>query len=438
MKRNRVGLVIAVSCGVTAWLSGCSRGRFEAGSLSPPAAPAPVTTNGSGPNGLIQGSDGNFYGTAQAGGQYGEGVVFRLTPSGSQTVLYSFAGGQKDGAAPQGLIQGSDGNLYGTTLAGGENICTRPPPAGGDGAQSGCGTVFEITLAGTESIIYFFTGGADGGAPNPGLAQTSSGDLYGTASVGGANGDGVVFQLTLTGVETVLHSFAGGTGDGATPASLILGSDGNFYGLTTLGGELNEGTVFSVTPAGVETLLHSFGGGRDGELPSAPLIQGTDGNLYGTTPFGGMNSNAAHECQQGCGTAFRITLAGTETVLYAFAGGNSDGANPYAALVEGSDGNFYGTTSSGGNAGCAEGCGTAFTITPAGVETVLHFFGGTSADGVSPTTGLILAPDGNFYGTTPFGGQFNVGTVFTMTPAGVETVVFSFGSAGGSSTGSSS
>ncbi len=426
MKGNRVATVFGVCCGMAAVLAGCGGRRFE-GVLPPSLPPPPSTTNGAGPDGLIQGQDGNFYGTTQAGGKYGQGTVFSLTPAGAQTVLYSFAGGAHDGAMPQGLIQGSNGALYGTTSAGGTGSCAKSGPAGDNGGP-GCGTVFQVTTAGVETVLYFFSGGADGGTPAPGLAQASDGDLYGTASVGGTAQEGVVFQLTLSGVETVLHSFAGGTADGAQPGGVILGTDGNLYGVTTLGGASDGGTVFRLTLAGAETLLHSFAGGSDGISPAAPLVQGSDGNFYGTTPFGGMSPNPASQCATGCGIVFRITPAGVETVLYVFAGGDADGANPAAALIQGSDGNFYGLTQGGGNAGCTGGCGTAFSVTPAGVETVLHFFGATSTDGVDPSTSLIQVSDGNFYGTTPLGGEFNVGTVFTMTPAGVETVLFSFGS----------
>jgi uncharacterized repeat protein (TIGR03803 family) len=426
MKRNRLAIISGV-CGVAALLASCDRGRFEGDFFVLPPPPPVSAADGESPDGLIQGSDGNFYGTTQGGGKYGQGTVFSLTPAGAQTVLYSFAGGPGDGAAPQGLIQGGDGNLYGTTSGGGQGSCGAQPVAGNASPQAGCGTVFQVTLGGTESILYFFSGGSDGGAPNPSLVAVANGDLYGSASAGGAGRNGVVFQLTLAGVETVLHSFAGTASDGALPGGLVLGTDGNLYGVTSRGGASNNGTVFHLTPAGVETLLYSFAAGSDGAGPSAPLVEGTDGNFYGTTPFGGLNPNPGPGCQHGCGTVFKVTPAGVETVLYAFAGGRADGANPYAALIQGSDGNFYGTTSSGGNSGCLQGCGTAFSITPAGIETVLHFFGATSSDGIEPSTALIQTSDGDFYGTTPSGGQFNLGTVFTMTPAGVETVLYFFG-----------
>jgi uncharacterized repeat protein (TIGR03803 family) len=430
MARKRGAALIGVCCALVVALAGCRGGRLEVGATSGSSPPPQVSAaDGSEPNSLIQGSDGNLYGTAHSGGRYGQGVLFRLTPAGAQTVLYSFAGGASDGAGPEGLIQGSDGNFYGTTAAGGPGGCSHQPEAGGGGEPpSGCGTVFQVTPSGAESIVYFFSGASDGGAPNAGLVQGSDGDFYGTADAGGASGNGVVFQLTLGGVETVLHSFAGGNADGAQPAGLILGSDGALYGVTTNGGASNLGTVFSLTVAGTETLLHAFAGGIDGALPAAPPTQGTDGNLYGTTASGGAPANASPRCQRGCGTVFKVTPAGVETVIYAFGGGNADGASPYAALIEGSDGSFYGSTSAGGNASCSGGCGTAFKISAAGVETVLHYFGATSTDGIEPVTPLIQIADGDFYGTTGSGGQLNYGTVFTMTPMGTETVLFFFGS----------
>jgi uncharacterized repeat protein (TIGR03803 family) len=247
---------------------------------------------------LIQGTDGNFYGTTYGGGAGGTGTVFKITPVGVETALYSFTGKDGDGANPKAaLIQGTDGNFYGTTYYGGTT---------GTGASS-AGTVFKITPAGVETVIYSFTGkNGDGANPAAGLIQDADGNFYGTTYFGGSTSVGVfgpgsglyssgtVFKITATGVETVLHSFTGSTGDGSNPAAgLILGADGNFYGTTYYGGTpfqgpqdaviLTAGTVFKITPAGVETVLISFNFG-DGENPSASLIQGSDGNFYGTTP----------------------------------------------------------------------------------------------------------------------------------------------------------
>jgi uncharacterized repeat protein (TIGR03803 family) len=369
------------------------------------------TTDGRVPNAaLILGSDGNFYGTTSGGGPtgagipFGTGTVFKITPAGVETVLHLFAGGATDGSIPNAtLIPGSDGNFYGTTSSGG---------------AGSSGSLVKITLAGTETVVYSFNTGPEGQNP-VGLIQGGDGNFYGTTSKGGTKNLGTVFEITSAGVETMLYSFAGGT-DGSSPSALIQGSDGNFYGTTSNGGTNGYGTVFKITPAGIETVLYSFAGGTtDGGFPAAALIQGSDGNFYGTTQAGGTSNS---------GTVFKVTPAGVETVLHFFAGGTSDGGFPTAALIQGGDGNFYGTTSGSGG-------GTVFKITPSGVETVLHTFLGAPADGSTPTAALVLASDGNFYGTTAGGGRNNAGTVFKITPGGVETVLHSF--TGGTADGSS-
>ena len=347
----------------------------------------------------IQGNDGNFYGTTYVGGATGEGTVFRITPTGVETVLHSFTAGATDGSLPTaGLIQGSDGNFYGTT---------------GNGGPTGAGTVFKITPAGVYTVIFMFTG-QDGIGPG-GLVQGSDGDFYGTTSSGGPNFDGTVFKVTPTGAMTILHSFTGAADGGGSSAALTLGSDGNFYGTTTFGGANNLGTVFKITPAGIETVIHSFAGGaNDGISPVAALVQGTDGNFYGTTQTGGPS---------GQGTVFKITSAGVEAVLYSFTGG-TDGSNPYAAVIQGADGNFYGTTRSGGTSNN----GTMFKVTPGGVETVLHSFAGGTTDGSFPQASVVQGADGNFYGTNSDGGASKSGNFIKITPTGTETVIYSFNS----------
>jgi uncharacterized repeat protein (TIGR03803 family) len=359
---------------------------------------------------LIQASDGNFYGTTSAntyggpyGGFMGAGTVFKVASSGVETLLYAFGtSGNSDGATPvAGLIQGGDGNFYGTTKSGG---------------AYGYGTVFKITPAGVETVLYSFFGGLDGIGPSGGLIQGSDGNFYGTTYEGGQCQVGVVFRVTPTGVETVLYSFTGGatgscehTTDGANPnSSLILGTDGNFYGTTAVGGigSGGFGTVFKVTRGGVETVLYAFSWGSDGGYPAGGLIQASDGSFYGTTSSGGAYDD---------GTVYKITLAGIESVLHSFAGiGGTcdcgDGSLP-VGLMQGSDGNLYGTTMHGG----ASGFGTVFKITSSGVESVLYSFGAAgSTDAAIPGAGLIQASDGNFYGTTTFGGADNVGTVFEL------------------------
>ena len=338
------------------------------------------TAGGAIPTTLIQGSDGNFYGRTVAGGTNNGGTVFQITAAGAETVLYSFAAGTTDGDGPGTLIQGSDGNFYGTT----------------GGGTAGIGTVFKVTPAGAETVLYSFAVGNTDGAYPTVLIQGSDGNFYGITSQGGPSSNGTVFKVTPAGAETVLHSFAGGTTDGADPTALIQGSDGNFYGTTVAGGASNVGTVFKVTPTGAETVIYSFAGGTiDGAYPHA-LIQSADGNFYGTTDGGGTSNN---------GTVLKVNPAGVETVLYSF-GFGPDGASP-RALIQGSDGDFYGITLDGGT----NNSGTVFKVAAAGVETVLYSFVGAPTDGSNPSA-LIQGSDGTFYGTTNEGGLYGEGTMF--------------------------
>jgi MYXO-CTERM domain-containing protein len=339
--------------------------------------------------GLVQGTDGNFYGTAEAGGSGANGGgVFKITSSGSLTALVSFTGtnGDNPGAA---LVQGTDGNFYGTTSLGGSGYGSIGPNTLGDG------TVFKITPSGTLTTLVSFTG-ANGAEPQSTLVQGTDGNFYGTTSIGGTSNDGTVFKITPAGVLTTLYSFSGA--DGNQPdAGVVQGTDGNFYGTTGLGGTSNDGTVFKITPAGALTTLFSFAG-ANGIQPAASLLQFSDGNFYGTTYHGGAHAN---------GTVFKITPAGVLTTLYSF-GGTTDGALPDAPLVVGIDGNFYGTTVAGGD---SNNDGTIFQITPAGVLTTLVTFAGTNGTG---PFGIVLGSDGNFYGTTGFGASTGAGNVFQL------------------------
>jgi len=304
------------------------------------------------------------------------------------------------------------------------------------GGTNAVGTVFSITPAGMETVLHSFTGGArgsfDGELPFTTLVQGSDGIFYGTTELGGAHGAGIVFQVTPDGIEAVLHSFGGtqnGAPDGAFPqAGLIQGSDGNLYGTTAGGGATQAGTVFEITPLGQETVLYSFGAGgnlQDGLSPRAGLVQAVDGNFYGTTVAGGINDD---------GTVFELTPDGAETVLYSFSygGDSADGEEPAAALIQGSDGNFYGTTTYGG----VNDSGTVFQLAPLGSETVLHSFGVKGgSDGAYPVAPLIQASDGNFYGTTTGGNPAGTGTVFQITADGTETVLYSFAAGNGSTDG---
>jgi len=367
---------------------------------------APSCTDGALPYGrIIKAGDQNFYGTTYSGGTVGFGTVFQITPSGTLATLYSFCTQTNcvDGANPYaGLVQATDGNLYGTTYY-------------------GTGTVFKITLDGMLTTLYTFcTGQAfcnDGIGPYAPLIQGTDGDLYGTTVNGGGEyyGRGSVFEISPSDTEGVLVSFnCDGIGclQGDGPyAGLIQGTDGNFYGTTSSGGSTyTGGTVFQMTPSGTLTTLYSFCRQSkciDGENPYAGLIQGTDGNFYGTTYNGGV---------YGSGTVFKISSSGTLTTLYSFCAQSNcaDGANPHAALIQTADGNFFGTTVYGGTHG---NYGTVFEITPLGALTTVYSFCAQTncADGANPYAGLLQAGDGTFYGTAVNGGAYYHGTVFSLT-----------------------
>jgi uncharacterized repeat protein (TIGR03803 family) len=326
--------------------------------------------------------------------------------------LYSFGSSSPDAMGPTGmLVQGSDGNFYGTTFTGGIALAgCRGGAATTNPFYVGCGTVFKITPTGEETVLHLFAAAPADGANPEVLIQGNDGNFYGTTASGGANNLGTVFKLTPGGVETILYAFSGTSyagPDGANPVGqLVQGSDGNFYGVTELGGLSSPvvnntttcGTVFKVTPEGIETILHRFSG-PDGQYPEAGLIQGSDGNFYGTTS--GNNTSS--------GTVFRVTPEGAETTLYTFNPANGvDGAAPLASLIQGSDGNFYGTTSGGGT----NLSGTAFQLTPSGVETVLYSFPKSSVPG--PDTNLVQASDGNLYGASFYGGTYDEGYFFSL------------------------
>jgi len=304
------------------------------------------------------------------------------------------------------LVQGFDGELYGTTY----NY-----------------VIFKVTTGGTLTTLSPPTAPADaeGDSVLAGLALATDGNFYGTTWGGGSGGRptachfgcGVIFEISQQWAWTLLHTFDAFGSEGVNPyAPVVQGTDGDFYGTASRNDDYSAtyGTVFKVTPEGTLTVLHSFDG-TDGSNPYAGMVQATDGNFYGTTNSGGTN---------GLGTVFKMTLEGVLTVLHSFNG--ADGSSLYAGLVQANDGNLYGTTSSGG----VNGLGTIFKITPEGVLTVLHSFNG--ADGASPTGTLVQATDGNFYGTTDAGGTFNDGTVFKITPEGVLTVLHSFNGTDGS------
>jgi uncharacterized repeat protein (TIGR03803 family) len=344
-------------------------------------------TNGDNPYlmSLTQGTDGNLYGTTSGGGSNNEGTIFKISRNGKLTTVYNFCSQPRcaDGALPEsGLIQAVDGNFYGTTSVGG---------------AIGYGTVFQFHPNGTLTTLHSFDL-TDGEEPSGALVQASNGSFFGTTEYGGGPlGYGTVFEITSTGVLTSLLSFD--YSNGAYPYdALIQGSNGDLFGTTSQGGF--GGTVFKMTLSGALTTLADFDGGLTGIAPIAGLIQASDGDFFGTTMAGGEGS----QCSGGCGTIFSMTPTGTLKVLASF--GQSGSANPSAGLIEATDGNFYGTTSSGWS---KLGYGTIFQF-GSGKITTLHSF--AYLDGSIPTGGLTQSTDGNFYGTTFQGGTKNLGTVF--------------------------
>jgi len=345
-------------------------------------------TNGANPLyvALVQGTDGNLYGTTHAGGAHNTGTVFKVTPAGTLTTIYTFCTLTKcaDGEFPNaGLALGANGTFYGTTEYGGANSD---------------GTVFSITSAGKLTTLHSFSAAPDDGEyPIAPLIRASNGIFYGTTEQGGSDGYGTIYSITSGGSFTVLHSFV--PAHGAYPyAGLVQASNGTFYGTTGGGGSTGLGTVFSFTSAGTLTTLHTFAG-SDGEVPNAAPIQATNGIVYGTTSLGGANN---------AGTVFSITSSGTFKLLHSF--DFTDGNYPDAALIQATNGLLYGTTSSGG----ANSGGTVFSITSAGTVTTLHSFTGYPVDGSDVTGGLVQATNGTLYGITNGGGAKGDGTIFSL------------------------
>jgi uncharacterized repeat protein (TIGR03803 family) len=390
---------------------------------------------GASPGPVVQGFNGDFYGTTPTGGEHGYGAVFEVTPQGELSGLYNFCSQADcaDGEFPWGLVQATDGNLYGTTL----------------GTNSGpYGTVFKVTPTGALSTLHTFcsrTNCADGQNPYGGLIQASNGNFYGITFSGGASldvsschymGCGVLFEVTAAGELTVLYNFCSQANcvDGANPIStLVQGTNGNFYGVTFAGGAADAGTVFEMTRAGKLTTLYSFCARTswcpDGLEPNG-LVQGGNGNLYGTTVLGGATG-------YNNGTFFEINAAEKFSSLYSFCadGVCSEGANPNSGLVQGANGKFYGTTNCGGlSNSCGDfsyGPGTVFEISSSGKLTTIHDFCSETNcdDGQGPVAGPVQGTSGKIYGTTTFGGAYDDGTFFSLA-LGLEPFVETLPTAG--------
>lgn len=355
-------------------------------------------TDGRSPLKLIQAVSGEFYGTTNEGGAHAAGTIFKMTPSGALTTLYSFCAQVdcSDGSGPGNLTQGVDGNFYGTAFSGGAN---------------NDGTVFKITPDGVLTTLHSFDA-TDGQAPTGGLVQAFDGDLYGVTSAAGTGCDlfggcGTVFKITTSGVFTSLHNFT--NTDGTEPlAPLIQATDGNLYGTTYIGGAYGSGTVFKMTPGGVLTSIYSFPGGTGGGGVEDGLVQAANGDFYGV----------AGEL------LFEITPSGTLTPIYLFCSQTEcpDGLTPLGELIQATNGDFYGTTEYGpfNIVECTNGCGTIFEITPSGNLATLYDFcsqGGVGCPGGGiPIAGLIQGTDGTLYGTTSEYGSGD-GAIFSLSVA---------------------
>jgi uncharacterized repeat protein (TIGR03803 family) len=363
----------------------------------------PGCADGAAPDGgLLMDSAGNLFGTTYGGGNgpNHEGVVYKLTPRGVETVLHTF-GAPDDSNEPSGqLIMDTHGNLFGTTRMGGSNNTS----GGGDG------TVFKLRPDGTETILYSFGAtSTDGNYPVAGVIMDAEGNLYGTTYTGGVYGAGTVFRLTPQGVETVLHSFASDSTDGGYPwAGLIMDNNGNLYGTTRSGGTGYEGiggggTVFEISANGEYSILHNFAGvPSDGSFVNASVTFDSQGNLYGTTYYGGADA-------YNTGTVFKLTPGSNgswdETLLYNFTDLAAACQNPTSAVVFDAAGSLYGTTAYGGT----YGGGCLYSLSPTGKLATVHAFG-ESPDGAQPYGNLLMS-EGYLYGVTIYGGNKNDGGI---------------------------
>jgi len=434
MKRFLPVLTLSGLCLLTA----CGGGMVEQGAPPPTFQTlhtfTGIPSDGANPwNDLLLDVNGTLYGTTSfgGGGVYATnmGTAYTLNSEGTETVLYSFCSlaNCADGWLPQSnVLQDGQGNLYGVTLFGGNMTSTNC-------TNNGCGVVYKLDASGHLTVLHTFTGGTDGNTPQ-GLNMDSAGNLYGITFFGGdlncgmpnpqyaLPGCGVVYKMDTSGNETVLYTFTGGA-DGASPNTyLTFDSAGNIYGVTnfrgnpadcTQYGQTGCGTVFKLDQTGKLTTLYTFTGLADGWLANGPLVLDAEGNLYGATSYGGSLT-----CMppNGCGVVFKLTPAGTYSVLHTFTG--PDGAFPPMGLIGDGNGNLYGVTEWGGNsADCSwsaaftppvpsPGCGVVFKMDTSGHETVLYTFTGLS-DGAAPGSTPVMDSQGNLYGNTLYGGDFS-------------------------------
>lgn len=340
-----------------------------------------------------------LYGMTDLGGTKDSGVIFKCTSGGAYSTINNSLNTATGGSPFQcGLVMANDGNFYGIAEQGG---------------TSGDGTIFKCTPAGVITVLVNFNGAANGKLPRADLIQATDGNLYGVTYGGGKYGDGVIFKCSLAGVFDTLASFNGAITGQWPRGSLLQATDGNLYGMTQGGGSSSDGVIFKCTTAGVLSALVNFTGANGANTFYGTLIQATDGNLYGTTSNGGVNSD---------GTLFKCTLAGALTTLVSF-NGAGNGSGILGNIVQAGDGNLYGVTSTGGSSN--DGTLFQYTLSTSNVLNTLIDFTGV-ANGSGPAGGLTLASDGNLYGVTQGGGTNGVGTLFQCTTTGTLTTLVNF------------
>jgi len=338
-------------------------------------------------------------------------VLAALAQAQKFGTLYNFTGGTDGGGIYAGVIQDSSGNLYGTAADGGDLNCPNP---------NGCGVVFKVNTAGTETVLYTFCSQAncvDGKSPYTSVVRDKAGSIYGTTGAGGSTDYGTVFKIDTSGNETVLHSFAEGSADGCDPMQgLLMDKAGNLYGTASGCGHYRYyGTIFKVDSAGNFTVLHSFtGGSSDGASPFyGHLTTDKFGNLYGVTYGGGA---------YGYGVLYELSKKGTLTVLHSFTGGTSDGCHPYGSVAQDNGGNLYGTTYQCGS----NNYGTIWKVSKKGKETILHNFAGGASDGCNPYAGVARDSKGNLYGVTYGCGAKDDGVLYELSASGKLTLLWTF------------
>ena len=341
-------------------------------------------------SGVTFDGNGNIFGTTVFGGANGAGTVWELSSTGTYSLLYSFGDSLTDGSGPvAGVTIDSHGNLFGTTRAGGAN---------------GAGTVWEISSSNTYSVLYSFGASTtDANDPSAGVTVDASGNLYGVTEFGGANGKGAVWEISASNTYSILYSFGASGGDAAYPvANVVFDSNGNMFGTSAYGGLYGGGAIWEITSTGSYSVYHSLGSSSsDGANPLAGVAFDAYGDMYGTTKTGGAS---------GVGTVWEITASGTYGTLHSFGSSSSDGSGPNAGVTVDNSGNLFGTTTAGGSSNA----GAVWEITSVGTYQLIYSFGAFSNDAATPIGGVTCDASGNLYGSTSIGGASNYGTLWKI------------------------